>query len=369
METVLISGAGVAGTALAYWLAHHGFAPTVVEKAPRLRPGGQAVDVRGVALDVVDRMGILPAVRAARTRMRGMSVVDGAGNELMRTEEMTYSGGRFDSGDVEVLRDDLVRLLYERGRPGVEYVFGDAITALHDDDHGVRVTFERGATRTFDVVVGADGLHSAVRRLAFGPEERFLRHLGTYLAVFSAPNFLGLDNWQVWLRDEAGGGAVYPVRDNAELRVTLGFAADRLDYDHRDNRQQMAIVADRLADAGWETPRLLKAMWEAPDFYFDAMAQTHLDRWSAGRVVLLGDAGYCPSPLSGQGTSLALAGGYVLAAELAGAGGDHRAGFAGYERRMRPFVALNQALATENPEGPASEESIAMAKNAMSLDQ
>jgi 2-polyprenyl-6-methoxyphenol hydroxylase-like FAD-dependent oxidoreductase len=286
----------------------------------------------------------------------------------MRTEEMTYSGGRFDSGDVELLRDDLVGLLRGCSGDDVEYVFGDAITGLHDAGDGVRVTFERGATRTFDVVVGADGLHSAVRRLAFGPEERFVNHLGTYLAVFSAPNFLGLDNWQVWLRDAAAGYAVYPVRDNAELRVTLGFAAGPLDYDYRDTRQQMALVAERLADVGWETPRLLKAMWEAPDFYFDAMAQTRMDHWAAGRVALLGDAGYCPSPLSGQGTSLALAGAYVLAAELAAAGGDHRAGFAGYERRMRPFVALNQALATENPEGPASEESIALAKGALSLD-
>ncbi|MFB9905452.1 FAD-dependent monooxygenase [Allokutzneria oryzae] len=368
MRNVLICGASVAGPALAYWLRRRGFEVTVVERAPAPRPGGQAIDVRGVALDVVDRMGLLERVRAARTTMRGMQMLDGQGNEIMRSTEMALSSGRFDSGDVELLREDLTGMIYESTRDSVEYVFGDTITALEETGDGVLVSFENAAPRTFDVVVGADGLHSGVRALAFGPESRFVHHLGTYLGVFSAENFLGLDDWQVWVREGNAGYAVYPVRDNKELRVTLGVESGPITHDRRDNDAHRRMLAEALAGVGWETPKLLEAMWTAPDFYFDAMAQVRMDTWSAGRVTLVGDAGYCASPLSGQGTSLALVGAYVLAEELERAGGDHVAGFAAYERRMRPFALANQALATENPGRPPAEESTERAKVAISLD-
>jgi 2-polyprenyl-6-methoxyphenol hydroxylase-like FAD-dependent oxidoreductase len=361
MRNILISGAGVAGGTLAWFLARQGWSVTVVERAPAPRTGGQAIDVRGVALDVVDAMGLGDRMRALRTRMRGMSMVDGDGQELFRSEEHTYSSGRLDSADFEVLRDDVVAMLHEA--TDAEYVFGDSITALTEEAHGVRVEFEHGGFRTFDLVIGADGLHSAVRRLAFGPEEDFTRHLGQYLAIFPTANFLGLEDWQVWFRHEHTGGAIYPVRDNTELRVTLGFGSDPLP--RLTVPEQKKLITERLAGIGWEVPKLLEAMAAADVFYFDAMAQIHLDRWSAGRIALIGDAGYCASALSGQGTSLALVGAYVLAQELGRA--DHEEAFAAYERRMRPFVALNQALATENPEGPASDESVERAKNAISL--
>ncbi|MFE9743290.1 FAD-dependent monooxygenase [Saccharothrix saharensis] len=370
MRNVLISGAGVAGSALAHWLRRHGFSVTVVERAPGPRKGGQAVDVRGVALDVVDRMGLGERVRAARTRMRGMSMLDGDGTELFRSEEHVLSSGRLAGEDVELLREDLVAMLHDVTGDRVEHVFGDWITALRQQEHGVEVELAHGGFRTVDLVIGADGAHSAVRRLAFGPEKRFGTHLGQYLAIFPTANFLDLDDWQVWFQDAASGagGAVYPVRDNTELRVTLGFTSEPVAYDHRDTAQQKRIMAERLAGVGWHVPTLLERMADAPDFYFDSMTQIHLDRWATGRVALVGDAGYCASALSGQGTSLALVGAYVLADELGRAGDDHTAAFEAYERRMRPFVALNQALATENPAGPPAEESVERAKRAITLD-
>ncbi|MEU6038812.1 FAD-dependent monooxygenase [Actinomadura sp. NPDC047616] len=347
---VLICGASIGGPALAYWLVRHGFDVTVVERAPGPRPGGQAVDVRGPALDVAERMGVLAEIRAASTGMRGMSMVDADGAEIFRSEEHTLSGGDLASPDVEVLRDDLAAILMRAAGGEVEYLFDDSPAAVEQDEHGVDVVFAGGGRRRFDLVVGADGLHSTTRRLVFGPESDFITHLGTYVGVWSAPNFLGLDRWQVFHQTPDGwGGGVLTARDNTELRVYLGFeSATPLEYDHRDVAGQKRILAERLRNAGWVIPRLLEHMWDAPDFHFDSMAQIHMDSWSHGRVALLGDAGYCGSPLSGQGTSMAMVGAYVLAGELKAAGGDHHAAFAAYESELRGYVTANQELALTN---------------------
>ena len=344
-QDVLISGAGVAGQALAYWLRRFGFTPVVVERAPAPRDGGQAVDVRGAAIEVARRTGILDAARAARTGTRGMSYVSSTGKRLASVDG---AFGVIDPEDVEIIRGDLVSILYEAAGSDVEYIFDDSISSLTEGADGVTVTFERSAPRTFHLVVGADGLHSRVRGLAFGPEARFLRHLGLYLSVFTIPNDLELDHWQLIYVTPGKSVTVTSARGNREARAIFFFASGPLDYDYRDRGQQQELLAAAFAGAGWEVPRLLTAMREAPDFYFDSVSQVRLDSWSAGRVALVGDAGYCPSPLSGQGSSLALVGAYVLASELRAADGDYRDAFAGYQRRLRDFVERNQQIATGN---------------------
>jgi 2-polyprenyl-6-methoxyphenol hydroxylase-like FAD-dependent oxidoreductase len=343
MYTGLISGAGIAGPALAYWLRRYGFAPTVVERTPALRPGGQAIDVRGAARHVVERMGIMPEVRAARVHELGFAYVDDAGRMVARMPADMFHGEGV-VAEIEILRGDLARLLYDATRDGTEYLFDDSIASLAQRDDGVAVTFEKGAPRTFDFVVGADGMRSRVRALAFGDEADFVRPLGAYGAFFSLPEGFDSQGWMQFyslpgrrlagIRSERGHGA----------QAMFSFASPPLRYDRGDVGWQKQIIADTFAGAGWQVPRLLAALRDTPDLYFDTYGQVHLDSWSRGRVALLGDAGYSPSPLTGLGTSLALVGAYVLAGELAAAAGDHRAAFGRYETEMRAYVAQAQKL-------------------------
>ena len=225
---------------------------------------------------------------------------------------MNAAFGVVDAADVEIVRGDLVAILHE-------------------------------ATQS-----GADGLHSTLRVLAFGPEPSFVRHLGMYLSVFTVPNDMGLDHWQLIHVAPGTSVTVTSARDNTEARAIFFFASPPVDYDHRDIGQQQELLEAAFAGQGWEIPPLLAAMLDAPGFYFESVSQIRMDTWSAGRVALAGDAGYCPSPLSGQGTSLALVGAYVLAGALQAAGGDHGVAFAAYQRRMRHFVARNQQIAIGN---------------------
>ena len=340
-KSILISGASVAGPALAWWLHHHGFQGTVVERAPSLREGGYKVDIRGVAVDVVRRMGLLEEVHAASTDMRGAAFVDKRGKQLATLDADTFGFRHGD--DTEILRGDLARILYDATRGDTEYVFGDWITGLDQHPDGVEVTFAHGAPRRFDLVVGADGLHSGVRALAFGPEEGYLRRFDAYISIATVPNSFELDRWEL-LHSAAPGKMVnvYSTARADDAKAAFWFTAPPLPYDRRDVDGQKDLVADRFDGLGWEIPALLEAMREADDFYFDPVCQIVMERLSAGRVTLLGDAGYCPSPASGQGTSLALAGAYVLARELAS---DFEEALPRYEAEMRPFIEKNQALA------------------------
>ncbi|MFB6438072.1 FAD-dependent monooxygenase [Streptomyces sp. NPDC056411] len=347
---ILISGASVAGPALAYWLRRHGHRVTVVELAPGLRGGGFAVDFRGaVQLAVLERMGVLDAVRAHATDTgTALTFIDAEGRDLAAMPP------EFAAGELEILRSDLSRVLYDHSRdpagdgPAPTYLFGDSLTSLTETADGVRVTFERSAPRTFDLVVGADGLHSTVRRLAFGPESGFVSHLGYYVAGWDLPASAGdLAARSVGYGEPGRLATVGRVHRRATEPGYGGEAfcvfasAEELAYDRRDVGSQKRVIARAYEGAGWRTPELLATLEEADDLYFDAISRVDVPRWSVGRTVLLGDAAY-GATLGGMGTGSAVIGAYVLAGELALAGGDHRTAFARYERAFRPYVTQCQ---------------------------
>ncbi|WP_258948826.1 FAD-dependent monooxygenase [Lentzea californiensis] len=354
---VLVAGASIAGPALAHWLRRRGAEVTVVERAPGLRPGGQAVDARGVAKEVIERMGLTEAVRAACTDTAGAYTVDADGT-VLETYRADDDGGDGFIADIEILRGDLSQVLYDDTRDGVEYVFGDRIAELTQDADGVGVTFASGGRRRFDLVIGADGLHSALRSMVFGPRERYLRHLGLVLAFCTVPNEFGVDGWMIDYQDQVTGrsAGLRPLKDATKAMAMFSFPAAGFDVDHRDVEGQKRLLREQAEGLGWLAPRILAHVDDSPDFYLDQVAQVVMDRWSAGRVGLIGDAAFSSSPMSGGGTGLALVGAYLLAGELAAAGWDPEAGFAGYEQRMRPFVEANQEIGRMHVESRAAQE-------------
>jgi len=367
MTRVLISGASIAGPTLAYWLLKAGHDVTLVEQAPAPRPGGQAIDIRGPALDVIAAMGLGERVAALRTHMKGMTVFDRAGNEIERSFERTATGGRFDSGDVEIFRDDLAALLREACGSGARTLYGDTIIAMETRSDGVTVMFRQSPPGVFDLVFGADGLHSKVRQITFGDDTPFLRPLGVAFAIWATPNFLDLEDWQLSFRDDTGGYAIYPTRDNRELRVNIGFALTPDEERGLDLAARKALIREQAATMGGPAPRVLETLDAVEDLYFGALAQVRMPNWCRERIALVGDAGYCPSPFTGQGTSLAIVGAFVLGSELARCGDDYAAAFSRYEARMRPFVLANQDLLFRDRQAPDADELFNKAKTAINL--
>jgi 2-polyprenyl-6-methoxyphenol hydroxylase-like FAD-dependent oxidoreductase len=350
-STVLIVGAGIAGPALAYWLHRYGFRPTVVERAPQLRRGGHAVDLRGVSREVADRMGVLDAVRAARLVTVDATTVDrdGTALETMRADDF---GGDGQLSDLEILRSDLVGILHDATAADVDYRFGEQIVAIDPDDDGMEVTFASGTRERYDLVVGADGQHSQVRRLVFGELPDALRPMGVHAAWWHTANHLGLQDRALEHADGDRMAGIRPVDDNRSAIAFLAFPSDGMPPGPYDAEQALQIVRERSAGMGWEVPRLVAAIDASSDLFLDTFSQVVLDTWAHGRVALLGDAGFCPSPLSGQGTALALVGAYVLAGALAGEP-DPTTAFATYEATLRPWVERTQALARDGADGPS----------------
>ncbi|MCR6482295.1 FAD-dependent monooxygenase [Amycolatopsis sp. OK19-0408] len=341
---ILVSGASIAGPVLAYWLTRHGFDVTVVERAPRLRKtGGHAVDLFRPAMDITERMGVLPRVEAVATGSTRLTLHREGARGPVRVDLAKIFQAVSDR-HVEIMRDDLSEIYYDAGRDDVEYLFGDSITALSPDGE---VTFEHSAPRTFDLVVGADGLHSNVRRLVFGEESGLTKFIGAYLAVLSLPDTIGLADGETVIHLGAGRTAgFYTARHISDARAVFLFRRDeQLDYDHRDVPRQKELLREAFAGMHPHVDGWLAELAGPGPFYFDSITQLQLESWSRGRVTLVGDAGYCPGPAVGGSTSLAVLGAYVLAGELAAAGGDHERAFPAYEREMADRVRKSRAFA------------------------
>jgi 2-polyprenyl-6-methoxyphenol hydroxylase-like FAD-dependent oxidoreductase len=290
-------------------------------------------------MEALERMGLLAEVERMQTRTGTITIVDNLNKKIASMPD------GFTSGQLEIMRGDLAGILYEATRHDTEYIFDDSVTGLVEEESGVKVTFNRSRPRTFDLLVGADGLHSKVRALAFGEECKFMHHLGYYISIFTIPNYMSLDRDGLFYGTVGKKVGIFGSKDGSKATASFYFDSPLLECDRRNVEEQKQILRSQFAEELWEVPKLLKMMDDAPDFYFDSISQIKMNRWSTGRRVLLGDAAYCPSPLSGMGTGMAVVGAYILAGELKEADGDYAAAFVRYEDLMREYVMRCQKIA------------------------
>jgi 2-polyprenyl-6-methoxyphenol hydroxylase-like FAD-dependent oxidoreductase len=335
---VLISGAGIAGCTLAYWLARHGHSATVVERGGALRSSGSPVDIRWAAARVVEQMNLVPRLREASTHVAGMTFLDQAGDARARVDLDVRRS--IDSGHIELPRGDLATALHDASRDHAEFIFGDSIASLAQDGRGVDVTFKRSLPRRFDLVIGADGLHSHVRRLAFGPEAGFVRHAGLYVATLPLPRDIDPGRDIIMLNAPGRSITLHPSRGRP-LAAFIFWHREIGDFDHSDSEQHKRIVVATFGDLAWKVPQILDAVRASGELYFDSVSRVQMTDWARGRIALLGDASSCVS-LFGDGSSLAIAGASTLAAALAESPTDHDRAFRQYQAQHGKLVAPKQ---------------------------
>ena len=339
-ETVLISGVGIAGPTLAFWLKRGGFEPTLLERAPGVRSGGYVIDFWGLGYDIAERMGLTGAIEHVGYHIREMRIVDENGRRIAGFGTRVFrelTGGRF----VTLGRSDLSRLLFDKVGGATETIFGDEVVSLQEHSDAVEVQFRNSQTRRFGLVIGADGLHSTVRRLMFGSQDRFETHLGYYVAAFEVNGYRPRDE-NVYIVYNKPGRMFgrFALHDDRTLFLFV-FAFDGTSQD-LNTAEQKAILRERFGEGSWECPRVLAELDRIENLYFDRVSQIKMECWSRGRVALVGDAAFCVSLMAGQGAALAMTAAYVMAGELVKASGRHEEAFRNYEALLRGYIGSKQ---------------------------
>ena len=344
-ESVLISGIGIAGPTLAHWLNRSGFHCTLVDKSPALRSGGYVIDFWGLGYEIAERMGLLSEIDAAGYHMQELRVVDDRGQRISGFGTRVFgelTGGRY----ITLARSDLSRLIFDTIKNSSEVLFSNEVASLREDTEGVDVTLADGKERRFDLVIGADGLHSRIRTLTFGPERRFERHLGYTVAAFEVSGYRPRDEGVYMLYSRPGRMAGrFALHDDRTLFLLIFVGDYSVPHNRNDLSAQKAIVKDHFKGCGWECEAILSELDASKELYFDSVSQIKLGRWSQGRVALIGDAAFCVSLLAGQGSALAMIAAYVLAGELVKSKGDYEVAFRRYECLLRPFMEKKQEAA------------------------
>ncbi|AHM60550.1 FAD-binding monooxygenase [Flammeovirgaceae bacterium 311] len=343
-KNILISGAGIAGTTHAFWLKKFGFNPTIVERAPEIRKGGYAIDFWGAGFDVAERMGIVPDLKEADLQIPELTFVDENDNRkggLSYKKMKELMNGRA----LNILRSDLAKVIYNHLDKDIEIIFGDTISKIEQHENELRVTFQSGKIRNFDLIVGADGLHSNVRNLIFqhgGPFEKYYGYYTSSYTISDTP--ISQKEFKMYNipRKQA---AIYSTNEKELTTFFLFTSPDKLSYNHHDIEEQKQILRNEFENMGWKCGELISKIETAPDFYFDEVSQIRMDNWSKDRVTLVGDACACPSLLSGQGATLAMVGAYILAGELKEANGDYRIAFDQYQNIFKPIIEDKQRIA------------------------
>jgi 2-polyprenyl-6-methoxyphenol hydroxylase-like FAD-dependent oxidoreductase len=358
-QSVLVSGASFAGLATAFWMLRLGYAVTIVERARGLRRGGAAVNIQDNCVDVVRDMGLLEQIRANRLSVERFEFKD-ADDVTQREMTLRAEGEPPSEIDIEVERDVLLDLLFGAVQDGVEIIFDDSVTGLRETQGGMETTFEHAAPRTFDLVFGCDGFHSAVRRIWFGHEAQYAHFLGQYFSITIVDKLL-IERNTAQMFNVPGKAVMLNAYKN-KTDIIFAFATDgEVPYDRRDQAQQRQTIAEQFTGAGWRTPELLAEMQGSTSFYFDKLGQIRMPSWTMGRVALVGDAGYCASPAAGRGGSLALDGAAALAKAMRTRDGNHELAFRDYDEGLRPFIEeIQEQAVTFGLESlvPLTEEAI-----------
>ncbi|MCF0055072.1 FAD-dependent monooxygenase [Dyadobacter sp. CY356] len=338
--SVLVSGASIAGLTMAYWMNHYGYDVTIVEIGHQPRRGGTPIDVRGEALDCARRMGILDAIKKAKLPTKGLKFMNEQ-NELQGTM-LVEQIGAITPDDTEIRRDDLVDILYAKVRNSVNYKFANRITQLEQNAEYVNVSFEDKTFGTYDFVIGADGIHSGVRKLTFGKEEQFTHFLNFYFSVFTVDGSLGEQNYAHMYNTPNNMATVYFYNKDSADTLLAFRASNQITFDRYNIEQQKQIVIDAFEGIGWKLPQLLEELKVADTFYLDQGCQIKMPTWTSGRVALIGDAGYAPAFPTGMGSTLAIHGASILADAIAECG-NHQTAFEIYNETFRPIVEKLQA--------------------------